>query len=282
MNIKKRLGFIIIATLIVTRITGMDQPIVVACNFDVISKNVDTTNLMWSAVPLAAHIIPCFSLERIAALKSTLDYMHKLGTEIAAKTPGITNTIKSLFTELEKQKYGTFTEDVMSWLNQKGVNPVPDKEAVTLLKMIKKFGIPTIGMGNQDSLEHEIYTQKMHDEHNIDLHTLYDGIITIPTLEENSAIESNANVPCFQQPSNSRWFVSRDAAPSASFTHTIKVLARNLADEPSIWSVSSKEQLAVFVNALRSIYQAEPKSPEPGRRFSEIMEENRTISPTKV
>ena len=213
MNTINRWSCIIFACLIITRIKPMDPRIVVACNFDVISKNADTSNIISNAVSSARHILSCFYWRYITpwTLYSTIAHMQQRGLVLAKTTPGITNTIAKLFAELQRDGYGEFTDTAISCFNEMGVNPVPDPEALSLLQKVKSFNISTIGMGNQDSLEHEIYARKMLAEQQIDVHTLYDGIVTIPTLKEQAAFDSMP-VDCFMRNhANPRWLVARNA-----------------------------------------------------------------------
>lgn len=263
---------------------GMDERVVVACDFSVISKNDDTSKIISHAVASARQILSCFYLSYISPwrLCSTIAHLKKRGDEIALTTPGITNTIKKLFTELEEQEYGKFTDTAINCFNEMGVNPVPDHEAMLLLSRIKSFKIPTIIMGNQDSREHEIFARKLLTDHHIDLHELFDGVATIATLEEQATLESSTEDYFVRKTSHPRWYVSRQPAPSPSFTQTIKMLAKDMFEETPIWSVNSKQQLAIIVNALHSIDGQRTKSPEQGKMSEGIFQRLRVISPTKV
>ena len=281
MNTRTRAGCIIIAGLATIFVQSMDQPIVVACNFEAISKNVDTANIVTTAISSAKTILPCLYWSSLAWFPSTLAHMQKRGLEIAATTPGITNTIKKLFTELEEQEYGQFTDTAISCINEMGVNPISDDQAISLLQEIKKFNIPTIGMGNQDSLEHEIYARKMLAEKSVDMHSLCNGIVTIPTLAEQTTFDLSDGNYFIRRAEHPRWLVARNISPSPSFTHTIKMLAHDLAGEVPIWSIDTKEQLAIAVNALRTVYEHHRSpSPETGKLLDEIMQQNGVISPT--
>ena len=206
-----RCGCIVLASLIIARINTMDPPIVVACNFDVVSKNADTGNIITNALSSARQIFSCFYWSYITPwnLYSTIAHMQQRGVEIAGETPGITNTIRRLFTELEKQKYGKFTDTAINCFNEMGVNPVPDREALSLLQKVKSFNVPTIGMGNQDSLEHEIYARKMLAEQKIDVHSLYDGVVTIPTFEEQATFDSHSGDWYTRNQTKPQWLVAR-------------------------------------------------------------------------
>lgn len=286
MRIRLRSLYIALTALIMTRVTAMDQPIVLACNFEVISKNAETGNIISSALKSAWHIMSCFYKSRIITpwrLRETVTHMQKRGVEIASTTPGITNTIKKLFTELEEQGYGKFTDTAINCFNEIGVNPVVDHQAVSLLSEIKSFKIPTIGMGSQDSLEHEIYAQKILKEQTIDVHELYDGIITIPTLEEQTVFDLSSGDCFVRSKANPRWLVSRTSSPSLAATNTLKMLALDIAGETPIWSVNTKEQLAIVVNALHRVFELRPSSPDQAKAFDQIIAQSPImISPTRV
>lgn len=274
-----RLGYIILTTLTFSHTKPMQQPIVVACNFDVISKNAETSNLVTSAVASATHILKCLSWGSLACLPSTIAHMKQRGLEIATITPGITNTITKLFAELQKDGYGTFTDTAISCFNEMGINPIVNTETLSLLQKVKTFNIPTIGMGNQDSLEHEIYARKMLTEHQIDVHTLFNGIVTIPTLKEQSLLDINHENYLMRNPA---WLVAGNVASSTAFAHTVRKLACDLTGTTLIWPIDTKEQLAALVHALHRVYEQRPTSPEVQQLCIELMQQNRAISPTKV
>jgi hypothetical protein len=276
------ISYTVLATLTVIHIYTSEPPIVVACSFDVISKNAETGNLVADAIKSAAYIVPYLSWRSLFSLSATSHHMQQRGIEIAKTTPGITNTIKRLLAELEEQGYGKFNGAAIACFNEMGVNPIPDEKAVSLLKTIKSFKIPTIGMGNQDSAEHTIYTSKMLDGHDLRVSELFDGIVTIPTLEEQTAFELGQGDCFLRNAQNPRWLVARDTCPSDSFSQTIKMLAHDIAGNAPLWAVARKEQLAIIVNALQRVSAQRTPSPESTRMFEAIMEQNRAISPTKV
>jgi len=262
---------------------AMEQPLVVACDFNVLSQNADTGNIIDHALSSAKHIFSCLNWRSLLALPATIKHMQQRGMEIAQKTPGITNTIKALFTELEKEGYGKFTDTAITCFNEMGINPVVDQESLALLQQLHVLNIPTIGVGIQDSLEHEIYARKMLCEHKVDVHELYSGIVTIPTLEEQEQFQLSAGDCFVRKQENPRWLVTHNAAPSQIFIQTLKILARDLAGNVPIWSVNSKEQLSLVVQALRKVLEHRSPSPESSMMFERIIDESPImLSPTRV
>jgi hypothetical protein len=278
------LSCILASCFIASHIHTSEPPIVVACDFNAISQNAGTGDIISQAVTSARHILSCFYWSYITpwSLYSTIAHMQQRGTEIAKITPGITNTIKKLFTELEEQQYGKFTDTAITCFNEMGVNPVPDTDALSLLSKIKEYKIPAIGIGNQDSAEHEIYARKMLSDHNIPVHRLFDGIVTIPTLEEQASFEFGSGDCFLRNAHNPRWLVARETYPSTSFSQTIKILARDIASTTRVWSVDKKEQLAAIVNALQLMHEQRAASTSSDKMFDELMEQDRAISPTRV
>jgi hypothetical protein len=259
-----------------------EPPIVVACDFGVISKNAETGNIISDALKSATHILRCLSWSSLAVLPKTTAHMKERGIEIAKTTPGITNTIKKLVTELQAEKYGIFTPDAVACLNEMGVNPVPDRKAILLLSKVKGFKIPTIGMGTQDSAEYEIYERKMLQDHKIHVPKLFDGIVTIPTLQEMEAFNTEEGYFSVRNPQNPRWLVSHDGYESPCFLNTIKKLGADLAQEAPIWSVRSIEELAILANALHRVHEKPAPLSDTRKMFDDIMAENQVIAPTKV
>jgi len=258
------LGFFMITT------HAMNQSIVVACNFDATGSNLDTSKLISSALYSAKHILSCFSWKSLWNLRTTVEFMKRRGDEIAQTTPGITNTIKKLFTELEQQKYGTFGPDTIACFNEMGVNPIPDYEAIGLLQAIKSWGIPIIGTGNKDSLEYEIYSRKMLDNHNIDTHHLFDGIITIPTLDEQTQLNDNSS-KFFQR--SDHWIVCRGTRHEPSHAQAICRLSNSLRPNVQIIPIDTKDELSFLCNALSQVNNLRPPSPEPVRLLDDLFKE---------
>ena len=60
------------------------------------------------------------------------------------------------------------------------------------------------------------------------------------------------------------------------------MVASELAPKAPLWSINSKEQLAVLANALYAVFEHRSPSPETEKMFDEIMQQSRVISPTKV
>jgi hypothetical protein len=267
---------------IASHIHTSEPPIIVACDFNVISQNAETGNIIADALKSAAYILRCLSWSSLALLPKTTTHMQERGIEIAKTTQGITNTIKKLVTELQEEKYGIFTQDAIACLNEMGVNPVPDTDALSLLSKVKAFKIPTIGIGKQDSAEHEIYARKMLSDHNIPVHRLFDGIVTIPTFEEQASFEFGSGDCFLRNTHNPRWLVAREPYPSISFSQTIKILARDIASTTRVWSVDKKEQLAAIVNALQLMHEQRAGYPSTDKMFDNLMEQDRAISPTRV
>ncbi len=262
---------------------AMEQPLVVACDFNILSQNADTGHIIEHALSSAKHIFSCLNWRSLLALPATVKHMQQRGLEIAQTTPGITNTIKALFTELEKEGYGKFTDTAITCFNEMGINPVVDQESLALLQQLHILNIPTIGVGIQDSLEHEIYVRKMLSEHKVDVHELYSGIVTIPILEEQEQFNLSTRDYLVRKQENPRWLVARHPAPSQAFIQTLKLLARNLAGNAPIWSVNSKEQLSLVVQALRKILEHRSPSPESSLMFERIIDESPImLSPTRV
>ena len=277
-----RLSYFIVAILATCHSYTSEPPIVVACSFDTISRNADTGNIVDSALQSARHIFSCLSWSSLLSLPSTTSHMKERGIAIAQKTPGITNTIKKLFTELEEQQYGKFTDTAITCFNEMGVNPIPDGSALSLLAKVKSFKIPTIGMGNQDSAEHEIYSRKLLQGYNVHIPELFDGIVTIPTITEERTFDLDHASYSIHNPKNPRWLVAHDAKPSDCFTATLKKLASDLAGQAPLWAVESKEQLAIVVNALHIVYQHHHSTTERRKKFEEVISHNQIIAPTKV
>ncbi|HML19607.1 MAG TPA: hypothetical protein PKD74_03450, partial [Candidatus Dependentiae bacterium] len=71
--------------------------------------------------------------------------------------------------------------------------------------------------------------------------------------------------------------------PSQAFIQTLKILARDLAGNVPIWSVNSKEQLLLVVQALRKVLEQRSPSPESSMMFERIIDgSNIMLSPTRV
>lgn len=274
--------FLIVNHIYTSQLPVSEPPVVVACDFSVISKNAETGNLISDALKSASYILRCLSWSSLALLPKTTNHMKERGIEIAKTTPGITNTIKKLVAELQEEKYGTFTPDAIACLNEMGVNPVPDLKAISLLSKVKTFNIPTIGMGTQDSAEYEIFERKMLQDHKIRVPELFDGIVTIPTLQEMEAFDTEEGYFSVRTPKNPRWLVAHDGYQSPCFINTIKKLGSDLTEKAPMWSVKSIEELAILANALHRVYEKRAPLLETRRMFDDIMAENQVIAPMKV
>lgn len=274
MSYSCRMSFTILACFIAHYAYAGETPVVV-CNFNVISKNADTGNIISQAVTSAKHILSCFYWSSLLKLPVTIAHMQQRGTEIAKMTPGITNVIKKLFTELEADGYGKFTDTAITCLDEMGVNPVPDQEALSLLRRIKEFRIPTIGIGSQDSTEHAIFTRKMLITHNTAVPTLFDGIVTIPTCDEQERFTALGNPDyLLHNPGNPRWLVSGEPYP---FQHATQLLAGSIVRNAKLHLIEDKAQLAYFAHALQRIQQ---RSPSPLRNT--LLGEDKIIEPMTV
>jgi hypothetical protein len=282
---QKKLCILGIANLLslISTLYTMEQPVVIACDFNVLSQNADTGHIIEHALSSAKHIFSCLNWKSLFALPATVKHMQQRGLEIAEKTPGITNTIKTLFAELERQGYGKFTDTAITCFNEMGINPVVDRESLALLQQLHELNIPTIGMGSQDSLEHEIYASKMLSDHKVDVHELYSSVVTIPTLEERQQFELGAGDYFVRKQKSPRWFVTPHTNPSQAFIQTLKILAHDVAGDAPLWSINSKEQLILIVQTLRKVFEHRSPSPESSMMFERIIDESPLmLSPTRV
>jgi hypothetical protein len=261
----------------------MEQPIIVACDFNVLSRNADTGRIIEHALKSAKHIFSCLNWKSLLALPATIKYMQQRGIEIAQTNPGITNTIKTLFAELEKEGYGKFTDTAITCFNEMGINPVVDQESLTLLHQLRTLNIPLIGVGIQDSLEHEIYYRKMLAEHKIDIYELYRGIITIPTLDEQIRFQGTTADYLIRRQQDPCWFVTRHTPRSQAFTHNLTVMAHELAGEATLWSANTKEELQGIIQVLHRIVARHSPSLETATELEAGIDVPPVIlSPTRV
>lgn len=282
MSCSYQLSYIFVICLFTAKTDCSEAPIVVACDFNAISHNTETSNIISKAVLGAKHILSCFYWSSLFQLPKTIAIMQEKGTKIASSNPGITNTIKLLISELETEQYGKFTPEAIAYFTDMGINPIPDLEAISLLKQIKSFHIPTIGMGNQDSQEHEIFADKLLADKEISIHQLFDGIITIPTLEERLSFQLNQENYLVRNAREPRWLVARNIDPSEPFTQTLKVLTQDLSEHAQLYTIRSKEQLAHITNALHTMHRTEAPANGQEFPFDSGMGKDRAISPTKA
>ncbi len=225
----------------VTFVVGaMDGQVVVACNFNVLGRNAETSSIISRALAASAHVLPCLSWNALMHLPATVAHMSRRGTELAAETPGITNTIARLFAELEEHKYGSFTPSVIGVFNDMGVNPVPDRDACALLRSLRPFAY-VVGCGNKDSLEFEIFARKMHHEHTIDVRALFDGIVTIPTPAEKTII-ADGRAGYYRR--SAGWLVGQHP-------DLVELTARSLVYHPRIVHVATSDDLKNVAGLLR-------------------------------
>jgi hypothetical protein len=111
---------------------------------------------------------------------------------------------------------------------------------------------------------------------------LFDGIVTIPTLQEQEAFEIEEGFFSVHNPHNPRWLVSHGNYQSPYSINTIKKLGSDLAGEAPLWSVKSIEELAILTNTLHRVHEKHITLLDSRKMFDDIMAENLIIAPTKV
>lgn len=223
----------------------VQQPIVLAYNCNLFSKNDNSSNLIANAKSTLS-MLSGLSCTTIAKLAWNSKYLQQRGDKLET-TPGITNRVKKLFKELEAENYGPFTPANIHSICEAGIKPVLDRVALDKIKAIQQLAIPSIMIGSQDSLEYEIFNQKVNQNCKVDLDSYFDGIVTIPTLEEETDFDGDF----IQRDSN--WFVARDCLPSPSFTHTVESLAQAIQPQSQVLVVENQEQLNRIYEAATKI-----------------------------
>lgn len=246
-----RISVLTLASISLQITAALEQPIVVACNFDAINKNAETSEVVGQAMRNAKTTLTGMNWKILLKLSTNMGRIKQRGLELAATTPGTGNVVKKLFAELETQDYGHFSPINIRQLCVAGIQPLPDREAIAQTILIKELGIPALLVGSQDSLEYEIFEQKMKDVHHIDLKTIFEGVVTIPTLEELAKF--NQTTLCLSR--NEHWLVSRDPSPSESFISTVSTLAQRVKQNSKVLLVNDKVQLAAATQALKQSYR---------------------------
>lgn len=240
-------------------LTAMQQEqensLVVACDFDAISPNASTSSIIGSAIKNASSILKHLSLFQIASLACHLRKITQRAEAIALETPGISNTIHQLFNELQAEGYGDFSADIVQ-LCKAGIQPVPNKPCIQILKILKDLNVHLIGFGSKkDSNEFNFYQEHLKSSRDsIDLSEIFDGIVTIPSLQEYEQVfKPNPSLQYYQRtPSTYSWFVARSHEPEKTFSNTIQLLAKHIAGESmKLKIVADERELKELPDTIR-------------------------------
>jgi len=160
------------------------QEDIAACRFELLSHNSNTQKIVASVMLNLPSLLSSVSWWNRMRLATNICTYKQWAEEIAEKTHGIGNIIKRLAKKIETETTINLSDDIVSQLVSLSTTPLLNKEALTAIQMLKRQYRFLIGIGNQDPLEHEIYTLKMSTDHNIDLSKLFDQIVTVANYDD--------------------------------------------------------------------------------------------------
>lgn len=210
-----RLALIFTLTVANSSLYGQKEPIAIL--LDLISKNDAAPNI----VQTLSDIGPLF-----LALKSKLGYIQAtwlmtqltyykpniqtFAEKIAKETKGTGNITKKLIAKIRSDLLIDLPDEAHKPLTEMGTVPVLYPENVKCIKKIKQHSL-LIGIGTQDPLGYEVYKEKMLTNHNINLGTLIDQIVLIPSLDDSS---DTLKDPGYYQHKQG-WYIAAEPYPSA-------------------------------------------------------------------
>jgi len=189
-----------------------------AWHLDAIYENPNPWELRESAIKVLSHVLTKKGNLAATDLSNEQNNFSK-ALEIAQSMPGATNFIRALIAS-SLNKYCDWNEEDEQALAEYAIQPVPNLKMILLIQLLKNFGIRSIGIGNQDPMEHDIFVKKLQTGHDIRLYDLFVKVLGTPFIDR-------AGNPDFTKKStnnSNNFFVAACPYPSEGYFRRLKTL----------------------------------------------------------
>ena len=172
-----------------------------------------------------------------------LTTIASIATDLGKKTPGRVNVIKQLLVALKD--YCTWDEDDKHALADFAVKPIPQQEIIDLIRTLKANGIVSIGIGELDPEEHDIYVRKLGD-HKINLYDLFIKIIGVAARDETN--QADLTRRSTSHPNS--FFVSSSAYPEVLYLQQLSIHVKT----PFLLIDANEERVAAVLQYVPVIH----------------------------
>jgi len=158
-------------------------PSIFAWHLDAIYENPKPWELRASAIKELYSVLSKKKSLAVSYLTKPAEanYFVTEALKLAQSIPGTTNVIRALI-KSPLNKYCDWDEEDEQALSEYAIQPVPNLKMILLIQLLKKFRIRSIGIGNQDPMEHDIFVKKLQTGHNIRLYDLFARVLGIPFI----------------------------------------------------------------------------------------------------